>query len=142
MDPYTATYLTSQNHPSKTNKTCGTLLEKQGQTHKWRSPMDPYMVTYLPSSHTIQVRRTRHVGHCWRSKDKLISDFLLWTPTRSLTSHPTNHPSMTNKTCGTLLEKQGQTHKWRFPMDPYTWTCQCWLTNKSLFTSALCRHWM
>ena len=29
---------------------------------------------------TIQVRRTRHTGHCWRSRDKLISDVLLWTP--------------------------------------------------------------
>ena len=29
---------------------------------------------------TIQVRRTRHAGHCWRSKDELISDVLLWTP--------------------------------------------------------------
>ena len=25
--------------------------------------------------------RTRHAGHCWRSKDELISDVLLWTPT-------------------------------------------------------------
>ena len=24
--------------------------------------------------------RSRHAGHCWRSKDKLISDVLLWTP--------------------------------------------------------------
>ena len=24
---------------------------------------------------------TRHAGHCWRSKDELISDVLLWTPT-------------------------------------------------------------
>ena len=31
---------------------------------------------------TIQVRRTRHAGHSWRSKDELISDVLLWTPTR------------------------------------------------------------
>ena len=30
---------------------------------------------------TIQVRRTRHAGHCWRSRDELISDVLLWTPT-------------------------------------------------------------
>ena len=29
---------------------------------------------------TIKVRRTRHAGHCWRSKDELISDILLWTP--------------------------------------------------------------
>ena len=35
-----------------------------------------------PTTHheTIQVRRTRHAGHCWRSKDELISDILLWTP--------------------------------------------------------------
>ena len=32
-------------------------------------------------SKTIQVRQTRHEGHYWRSKDKLISDILLWTPT-------------------------------------------------------------
>ena len=29
---------------------------------------------------TIQVRRTRHAGHCWRSRVKLISDILLWIP--------------------------------------------------------------
>ena len=33
-----------------------------------------------PIMKTIQVRRTRHAGYCWRSKDKLISDVLLWTP--------------------------------------------------------------
>ena len=27
------------------------------------------------------VRRTRHAGHCWRSRDELIRDVLLWTPT-------------------------------------------------------------
>ena len=30
---------------------------------------------------TIQVGRARHAGHCWRSKDELVSDVLLWTPT-------------------------------------------------------------
>ena len=34
----------------------------------------------FPIAKTIQVRRTRHVGHCWRSKDELICDVLLWTP--------------------------------------------------------------
>ena len=28
-------------------------------------------------------RRTRHAGHCWRSRDELIRDVLLRTP-----SHP------------------------------------------------------
>ena len=37
-----------------------------------------------PITKTIQVRRTRHAGHCWRSRDELISDVLLWTPTHGL----------------------------------------------------------
>ena len=32
------------------------------------------------STKTIQVRRTRHAGHCLRSRDEVISDILLWTP--------------------------------------------------------------
>ena len=35
-----------------------------------------------PVSKTIQVRQTRHAGHCWKSKDELICDVLLWTPSR------------------------------------------------------------
>ena len=36
---------------------------------------------YLPPiSKTIKIRLTRHAGHCWRSRDGLISDVLLWTP--------------------------------------------------------------
>ena len=36
---------------------------------------------YLPPiTKTIQARRTRHAGHCWRSKDEIVSDVLLWTP--------------------------------------------------------------
>ena len=34
-----------------------------------------------PITKTIQVRRTRHAGHCWRSRDELIRDVFLWTPT-------------------------------------------------------------
>ena len=33
-----------------------------------------------PITKTIQVRRTRNAGHCWRSKDELISYVLLWIP--------------------------------------------------------------
>ena len=33
-----------------------------------------------PITKTIQVRRTRHAGHSWRSRDELISDVPLWTP--------------------------------------------------------------
>ena len=33
-----------------------------------------------PITKIIQVRRTIHTGHCWRSKDEFISDILLWAP--------------------------------------------------------------
>ena len=33
-----------------------------------------------PITKTIKVRWTRHAGHCWKSRDGLISDVLLWTP--------------------------------------------------------------
>ena len=49
----------------------------------WRQqPTKNQLYGYLPPiTKTIQVRRTRHAGHCWRSRDELISDVLLWTPT-------------------------------------------------------------
>ena len=33
-----------------------------------------------PITKTIKVRRTRHAGHCWRSRDELISDVVLLIP--------------------------------------------------------------
>ena len=49
----------------------------------WRQyPTRHQLYGHLPPiTKTIQVRRTRHAGHCWRSRDELISDVLLWTPT-------------------------------------------------------------
>ena len=49
----------------------------------WRQqPRKHQLYGHLPPiTKTIQVRRTRHAGHCWRSRDELISDVLLWTPT-------------------------------------------------------------
>ena len=35
-----------------------------------------------PITKNLIVRRTRHAGHCWRRKNKLISDAFLWTPSR------------------------------------------------------------
>ena len=34
-----------------------------------------------PIMKTIQVRRSRCAGHCWRSRDEFIRDVLLWAPT-------------------------------------------------------------
>ena len=48
----------------------------------WQQPIKHQLYGHLPLiTKTIQVRWTRHAGHCWRSRDKLISVVLLWTPT-------------------------------------------------------------
>ena len=49
----------------------------------WRQhPTRHQLYGHLPLiTKTIQVKRTRHAGHCWRSRDELICVVLLWTPT-------------------------------------------------------------
>ena len=50
----------------------------------WQHPTRHQQYGHLPPiTKTIQVRRTRYAGYCWRSRDELISDVLLWTPTYS-----------------------------------------------------------
>ena len=48
----------------------------------WRQhPTKHQLYGHLPpTTKTIQIRRTRHAGHCWRSRDELMGDVLLWTP--------------------------------------------------------------
>ena len=56
------------------------ILNKSWTQH----PTKNQLYGRLPSiTKTIQDRRTRHAGHCWKSRDELISDVLLWTPTYS-----------------------------------------------------------
>ena len=49
----------------------------------WRQyPTRHQLYGHLPPiTKTIQVWRTRHARHCWRSRDELIRDVLLWNPT-------------------------------------------------------------
>ena len=54
------------------------ILNKSWRQHPTRHQLYGYLP---PITKTIQVRRTRHAGHCWRSRDELIRDVLLWTPT-------------------------------------------------------------
>ena len=49
------------------------ILNKSWRQHPKATPVRP------PS----KIRRTRHAGYCWRSRDGLISDVLLWTPSPS-----------------------------------------------------------
>ena len=54
------------------------ILNKSWRQHPTRHQLYGHLP---PITKTIQVRRTRQAGYCWRSRDELISDVLLWTPT-------------------------------------------------------------
>ena len=54
------------------------ILNKSWRQHPTRRQLYGHLP---PITKDIQVRRGRHAGHCWRSKDELVSDVLLWTPT-------------------------------------------------------------
>ena len=54
------------------------ILNKSWRQHPTRHQLYGHLP---PIMKTIQVRWTRHAGHCWRSRDELISDVLRWTPT-------------------------------------------------------------
>ena len=54
------------------------ILNKSWRQHLTRHQLYGHLP---PIMKTIQVRWTRHTGHCWRNRDELISDVLLWTPT-------------------------------------------------------------
>ena len=56
------------------------ILNKSWRQHPTRHQLYGHLP---PITKTIQVRGTRHAGHCWRSSDELIRDVLLWNPTYS-----------------------------------------------------------
>ena len=72
-------------HYQNANKTAGEKARRQ--LHKnvvsnIEHPTNHKLYGHLlPITKTIKVRRIRHAGHCWRNRDELISDVLLWTPT-------------------------------------------------------------
>ena len=53
------------------------ILNKSWRQHHTKQQLYGHLP---PITKTIKIRWTRHVGHCWRSRDELISDVLLWTP--------------------------------------------------------------
>ena len=70
---------TNNNNPFEGNYTrmLWAILNKSWRQH----PTKQQLYGHLPPIRkTIKVRWTRHAGHCWRSREKLISDVLLWTP--------------------------------------------------------------
>ena len=48
----------------------------------------------------IQIKRTRHAGHCCKSKEELIRDGFLWTPTHGHTGVGSPAKTYINQLCG------------------------------------------
>ena len=65
-----------------------TAITQECSEQYWTSPRGSTrqssncMATYHPSQKTIQFRRTRYARRCWRSKDELISEIFLWSPSQ------------------------------------------------------------
>ena len=57
------------------------ILNRSWQQHPTRRQLYGHLP---PITKAIQARRIRHAGHCWRSKDEIVSDVLLWTPAYGL----------------------------------------------------------
>ena len=57
------------------------ILNKPWRQHPTRHQLYGHLP---PITKTIQVRRTRHAWHCWRSRDEFIRDVLLWTTTHGI----------------------------------------------------------
>ena len=75
-----------------------------------------------PASYTktIQVRRNRHAGHGWRSRDELLSVVLLWTPTYDWAKVGRPARTYTQQLCENtgcspedLLKAMNDREKWR-----------------------------
>ena len=61
---------------SNYNRMLRAILNRSWRQH----PTKQQLYSHLPPiTKTIQIRLTRHAGHCWRSRDELISDVQLWT---------------------------------------------------------------
>ena len=65
-------------YPSNDLRMLRAILKKSWRQHPTRHQLYGHLP---PITKTIQVRRTRHAGHSWRSRDELIRDVFLWTPT-------------------------------------------------------------
>ena len=59
------------------HKKATSYIEQILEQHPTKQQLNSHLP---PISKTILIRRTRYAGHCRRSKEELITDVLLWTP--------------------------------------------------------------
>ena len=79
---YVCTTWTLTKHMEKMLDGNYTRILQAALNKSWRQqPTKQQLYGHLqPIMKAIQIRWTRYAGHCWRSKNKLISNVLLWTP--------------------------------------------------------------
>ena len=80
------------------------MLNKSWRQHPTKHRLYGHLT---PITKIIQVRLTRHARHSWRSRDELISDVLLWTPTYGRAN--VGRPARTN--IQQLCEDTGCSHE-------------------------------
>ena len=93
------------------------ILNKSRRQH----PTKHQLYGHLPPiTKTIKVRQTRHAGHCWRSRDELISDVLLLTPSHGQAKAERPARTYIQQLCEDtrcspedLLESMNNREKWR-----------------------------
>ena len=61
------------------------ILNKSQKQHPTKQQLNGHLP---PITKTIKIKRTRHAGHSWRSRDELISNVLQWTPSRAKAGRP------------------------------------------------------
>ena len=108
------------------------ILIKSWKQHPTKQQLYGYLASIMK---TIKARRTRHVGHCWRSKDELIRDILLWTPSQGQTKAGRPARTYIQQLCAdmgcspeNLLKAMGDREGWQERVrdihpDGATWWC-------------------
>ena len=70
----------------------------------WKqNPTKQQLYSHLPP--ISQIRQIRHVKHCWRSKDELINDILLWSPAHGHASVG-DQQRLTSAVCGHKMQSK------------------------------------
>ena len=107
------------------------ILNKSWRQH----PTKQQLYGHLPPiTETIKDRRNRHAEHCWRSKDELISDVLLWALTHGRAN--AGRPARTNiqQLCAYTdcspedLPEAINDREWRVAREGY----RCWWHDKMM----------
>ena len=115
------------------------ILNKSWRQH----PTKHQLYGHLPPiTKTIQVRQTRHAGHRWRSRDELINDVLLWTPTHGRRKAGQPARIYIQQLCEDtgccpedLLEAMNDRQKWRERVSDIRASGTTWWWSWYLFTN-------